>query len=97
MSKISPLQKARSEYSPKLPPVLQECGPFATARLGEPTQSVADQDAICRLFPDTYGMPAVTFACGESFDCEPIKAGVILSGGPGPPATNKCMPESRRP
>jgi len=88
MSKISPLQKARSEYSPKLPPVLQECGPFATARLGEPTQSVADQDAICRLFPDTYGMPAVTFACGESFDCEPIKAGVILSGGQAPGGHN---------
>ncbi|MGI5925491.1 MAG: diphosphate--fructose-6-phosphate 1-phosphotransferase [Lentisphaeria bacterium] len=88
MSKISPLQKARSEYTPKLPPVLLECGPFAAARLGEPTQSVADQADIKRLFPDTYGLPAVTFVRGESFDCEPIKAGVILSGGQAPGGHN---------
>jgi pyrophosphate--fructose-6-phosphate 1-phosphotransferase len=88
MSTISSLQKARAAYCPKLPPVLLENGPFAAAQLGEPTQSVADQEAIKKLFPDTYGLPAISFVRGESFDCAPIKAGVILSGGQAPGGHN---------
>lgn len=81
---ISPLQKARAAYQPRLPKILAENGPFATARTGEPTQSVADQDAIKRLFPDTYGLPAIDFIPGEKHETAPIKAGVILSGGQAP-------------
>ena len=88
MNQISPLQQARYEYQPKLPAVLLECGPFATARSGEATRSVADQEQIKALFPDTYGLPAVTFARGPAFDCPAIKAGVILSGGQAPGGHN---------
>lgn len=85
---ISPLQKARAAYQPRLPKILAENGPFATARTGEPTQSVADQDAIKRLFPDTYGLPAIDFIPGEKRETAPIKAGVILSGGQAPGGHN---------
>lgn len=88
MTQISPLQKARAAYQPKLPPVLTECGPFAAARLGDPTQSVADQAKIKELFPDTYGMPAITFVKGTAFDAKAIKVAVILSGGQAPGGHN---------
>ena len=60
MSQISPLQAARATYQPKLPAVLNASGPFAKAVLGKATKSVADQAAIKKLFPDTYGLPAVS-------------------------------------
>ncbi len=88
MTMISPLQKARAAYAPKLPPVLAECGPFAKANAGEPTQSVADQEQIKRLFPDTYGLPAINFTAGKPFDCPALKVGVILSGGQAPGGHN---------
>ena len=88
MTQISSLQKARASYAPKLPPVLNECGPFVTAKLGEPTQSVADQDKIKALFPDTYGLPSVKFVPGKSFEAPAIKVGVILSGGQAPGGHN---------
>ncbi len=88
MSEISPLQKARAAYQARLPKILAENGPFATAKLGAPTQSVADQDAIKKLFPDTYGLPAIDFVPGAPFATTPIKAGVILSGGQAPGGHN---------
>ncbi len=44
--KISPLQKARYEYSPKLPGMLRNGISEICVKEGEETQSVADQDAI---------------------------------------------------
>ena len=88
MTQISSLQKARASYAPKLPPVLTECGPFVTAKLGEPTQSIADQDKIKALFPDTYGLPSVKFERGKAFEAPAIKVGVILSGGQAPGGHN---------
>jgi len=88
MSEISPLQAARAAYSPKLPAVLKACGPFATAKLGAPTQSVADQEQIKKLFADTYGLPAIEFVAGEKKATKAIKAGVILSGGQAPGGHN---------
>ncbi|NLF62349.1 MAG: diphosphate--fructose-6-phosphate 1-phosphotransferase, partial [Lentisphaerae bacterium] len=76
MNQISPLQQARYDYQPKLPSVFMESGPFAAARSGEETHSVADQKQIKELFPDIYGLPTVTFARGSTFDCPPLKVGV---------------------
>ena len=50
----SALQIARAAYQPKLPQALKGA---VVAKEGEPTQSVADQEAIKALFPNTYGMP----------------------------------------
>ena len=52
--KKSALQKARATYQPKLPIALQ--GPVKVVE-GRPTESVADQEAIRNLFPNTYGLP----------------------------------------
>ncbi len=56
---------------------------------GEPTQSVADQETIKSLFPNTYGKNEITFVEGES-TASPDKqvVGVILSGGQAPGGHN---------
>lgn len=88
MTQISPLQKARASYQPKLPPVLRECGPFASAKAGAATESVADQAKIKERYPDTYGMPAISFEKGAPRATAPIKVAVILSGGQAPGGHN---------
>ena len=58
------------------------------AKEGEPTQSVADQEAIKKLFPNTYGMPLIQFVEGEAKEYAPMNVGVILSGGQAPGGHN---------
>lgn len=86
---ISPLQKARYEYEPKLPGMLRNGIETIAVKEGEPTQSVADQEAIQALFPNTYGKNEITFVQGES-TAKPEKqvVGVILSGGQAPGGHN---------
>ena len=50
---ISPLQKARYEYQPKLPGMLRNGISEIGVQEGAATQSVADQDKIKELFPNT--------------------------------------------
>ncbi len=85
---VSPLQQARAAYQPKLPAVLQANGPIVNAVEGDPTESVADQAAIKEMFPHTYGLPVVTFEAADGKTFEPVKAGVILSGGQAPGGHN---------
>ena len=59
----SALQIARAAYQPKLPKALQ--GPVKAVE-GAATQSVGNQDEIKALFPNTYGMPVITFEAGEA-------------------------------
>ena len=53
---ISSLQKARYEYAPKLPGMLRNGIADICVVEGEETQSVADQEKIKELFPDTLLM-----------------------------------------
>lgn len=82
----SPLQEARSKYAPKLPKALQGA---VEPVMGENTMSVSDQEDIKRLFPNTYGLPKLTFkASDKKQDNTPIHGGVILSGGQAPGGHN---------
>lgn len=85
---VSPLQKARAAYKPKLPKALSQFGSAVKATIGEPTQSIADQNEIKALFPNTYGLPVITFESPSSEKSPVIKAGVILSGGQAPGGHN---------
>ena len=84
--KKSALQQARAAYQPKLPIVLTGA---VKAVEGAPTQSVADQEDIKNLFPNTYGLPELKFeknanpVAGKS-----LNVGVILSGGQAPGGHN---------
>lgn len=85
--KKSALQRVRAEYQPKLPKALQ--GPVKL-KIGEATQSVADQEEIKNLFPHTYGLPIVEFVEDENPTRveEPFNVGIILSGGQAPGGHN---------
>ena len=83
--KISALQQARAAYQPKLPQALKGT---VVAVEGESTQSVGNQDEIKAMFPNTYGMPVITFKSGEATNLEPFNVGVILSGGQAPGGHN---------
>ncbi len=82
----SALQIARAAYQPKLPKALRGA---LKAVEGEPTQSVADQEEVKKLFPNTYGMPYLRFepSKGENTPIA-INVGVILSGGQAPGGHN---------
>ena len=83
---ISQLQKARSAYQPKVPASIEGATKLSE---GKATQSVADQDDIKKLFPNTYGMPIVTFEKGSSdANVEAFNVGIILSGGQAPGGHN---------
>ena len=99
----SALQIARAAYQPKLPKALLG---HVKATAGEATQSVADQEEIQKLFPNTYGMPLIRFEATEEESQFPaMNVGVILSGGQAPGGHNvisglfdgikKLNPESR--
>ena len=86
---ISPLQKARYLYQPKLPGMLRNGIAEICVEEGLPTESVADQEKIQALFPNTYGKKEIIFKKGQN--TAPAKkqvVGVILSGGQAPGGHN---------
>ena len=87
---LSPLQKARYEYVPKLPGMLRNgIAEIAVKKEGAATTSVADQEKIKELFPNTYGEPEITFVKGENTsEAKKQVVGVILSGGQAPGGHN---------
>ncbi len=83
---ISALQKERASYAPKLPKSLQGAVKVVN---GAATQSIADQAEIKKLFPNTYGMPLISFEEGSTPKSFPaLNVGVILSGGQAPGGHN---------
>jgi len=87
--KLSPLQVARYEYKPKLPKMLKGGIANITVLEGEATQSVADQEQIAALFPNTYGKNEITFVNGvNTAEVKKQVVGVILSGGQAPGGHN---------
>ena len=83
----SPLQIARGNYQPKMPVALS-----GNVRLSEgaATHSVADQEEIKKLFPNTYGLPVITMepSTEAPANLPVMNVGVILSGGQAPGGHN---------
>ncbi|MBQ1568129.1 MAG: diphosphate--fructose-6-phosphate 1-phosphotransferase [Erysipelotrichaceae bacterium] len=87
--KITPLQEARLKYEPKLPGMLRHGIKEIGVKEGEATESVADQEKIKELFPNTYGKKEITFEKGENTSASKKQVvGVILSGGQAPGGHN---------
>ena len=87
--KLSPLQLARYEYTPKLPGMLRNGIAEIGVKEGLETQSVADQEQIKALFPNTYGKKEITFEKGINTSVAKKQVvGVILSGGQAPGGHN---------
>ena len=87
--KHSPLQQARYEYKPKLPGMLRNGISEISVKEGKVTESVADQEKIKALFPNTYGKNEITFEKGANTSVSKKQVvGVILSGGQAPGGHN---------
>lgn len=87
--KLSPLQIARYSYVPKLPGMLRNGIDDICVKEGNSTQSVADQEKIKFLFPNTYGKKEITFQKGKNTSANKKQVvGVILSGGQAPGGHN---------
>ena len=86
---ISPLQKERLGYTPKLPGMLRGGIAEISVQEGAATTSAADQEKIAALFPNTYGKNEITFVKGTNTSAAKKQVvGVILSGGQAPGGHN---------
>lgn len=84
--KKSALQIARAAYKPKMPKAL-----YGAVKIeeGAATQSIADQEEVKKLFPNTYGMPILKFVeTSDNTNYPTMNVGVILSGGQAPGGHN---------
>jgi len=88
MKEISILQKHRSNYQPKLPPVFIQKETSVKVREGEQAEPQSDQKAINDRFPRIYGLPLLTFETTGRTELPAIKVGVVLSGGQAPGGHN---------
>ncbi|MFA7108080.1 MAG: diphosphate--fructose-6-phosphate 1-phosphotransferase, partial [Sphaerochaetaceae bacterium] len=86
---VSPLQRCRYEYQPKLPKILVGDINTVVPVLGGKTTSVSDAEELKKLFPNTFGMPKVSFNKGKNEGISNImNVGVVLSGGQAPGGHN---------
>ena len=86
---LSPLQMVRYQYNPKLPGMLRNGISEICVKNGGATESVADQEKIAALFPNTYGKNEITFQKGQNTsEVKKQVVGVILSGGQAPGGHN---------
>src|SRR6056297_2335618 len=86
---ISPLQKDRYRYQPKLPTILRKPISNIAMEYGPETESEDNQAQMKEMFPHTYGKPIVSFTEGDSPQrAESINLGVVLSGGQAPGGHN---------
>ena len=91
---ISTLQKVRYEYRPKLPASLAGEITGISVEFGKPTESLADQEELKKIFKHSYGKPIAAFAGGKAAGGKnknlnrELTVGVILSGGQAPGGHN---------
>ena len=83
---VSPIQKARLAYAPKLPAALR-AGANVKCEEGPKQKAFADTEKIEARFPNTSNMPALTFAAGSG-SAKAVNVAVILSGGQAPGGHN---------
>lgn len=86
----SVLQQHRAKFQPVLPAILKKGPAFVKPKFGKATKSVADQATVKKIFPNTYGLPAVTFIKGnnQALCKKAVRVGVVLSGGQAPGGHN---------
>ncbi|MFH1369445.1 MAG: diphosphate--fructose-6-phosphate 1-phosphotransferase [Elusimicrobiota bacterium] len=87
---ITELQVERAKFKPALPAIFGRGPSGVVPKTGKATKSIADQETVRKLFPNTYGMPAVTFAKGKNTSAakKTVKVAVVLSGGQAPGGHN---------
>ncbi len=88
MLKISPLQRLRAQYTPKIPSALHSAWQLAIEANADKRE---EDEMIAQMFPHTFGKGKVSFSEGNegrNKSDKPIRVGVILSGGQAPGGHN---------
>ncbi|MCP3981313.1 MAG: diphosphate--fructose-6-phosphate 1-phosphotransferase [bacterium] len=84
---VSPLERARTGYRPRLPRALEST--TATGlEPGDPTSAVRDAEAVRDRFPRTFGRPTLRVGPGATSGARALTVGVVLSGGQAPGGHN---------
>jgi pyrophosphate--fructose-6-phosphate 1-phosphotransferase len=84
---ISELEAVRLQFKPVLPSILQLASDKIKVNKGQPTKCAQEKE-IKALFPNTYGLPEVSFIEGEGSAKKAVNIGVVLSGGQAPGGHN---------
>ena len=91
---LSPLQKERYQYRPKLPALLKTRKPAEIkAVLGQPTSSYADAGELKKLFKNNFGAPIALFEPGNN----PGAAAAPIPARPPRATSASSSPEDRLP
>lgn len=85
MASLSPLQRYRLGYEPKLPPILESLSSLIPHT--KESLEVLNHD-LRQQFPFTADQPVLTFQEGKEQPLQPLKVGVVLSGGQAPGGHN---------
>ncbi|MBR4464891.1 MAG: diphosphate--fructose-6-phosphate 1-phosphotransferase [Treponema sp.] len=89
MSDISVLQTERYKYQPEVPEILKADVSKVQIKTGDAVVPEKDAESIKEAYPQTYGMPIVTFVEGKNdFASKPHRTGILLSGGQAPGGHN---------
>lgn len=86
-SDLSPLQRYRLKYQPKLPPILEYLDSLHVVPVDKGVDLPVDE-SIKPLFPLTASQPLLTFAPGPLKSHQALKVGVVFSGGQAPGGHN---------
>ncbi len=86
---ISPLQKERYNYQPKLPEILKKQIDNISVKLGEATTAVKDVEELKKIFKNNFGAPIADLIEEKNENAsKKINVGVVLSGGQAPGGHN---------
>lgn len=81
MNNMSPLQKARLTFIPRLPKILEKLKEITFEAAGT-AAAVCYSDELKKMFPITFGQPLIAFKSGKGFvDTSARNVGVVFSGG----------------
>lgn len=88
MSAFSLLQHHRLQYQPVLPSILRDLKSLISSEDTKKKENSLADPAIKELFPQTIQQPILIFKKGNLSSVQPLKVGVVLSGGQAPGGHN---------
>jgi pyrophosphate--fructose-6-phosphate 1-phosphotransferase len=88
MNVFSLLQRHRLQYQPVLPSILRDLKSLIPIEETKKKENSLADPAIKELFPQTIQQPVLTFKKGNLSSVQPLKVGVVLSGGQAPGGHN---------
>lgn len=74
------LEKERLFFKPSIPKSLKNISSIIIEKKGK-TEAQSDIDELKKLFPKTFGQPVVELKKGKELSSDPIRVGVVFSGG----------------